>query len=282
MLSALVLGGTTSGAPPQPVPVAATAAHEYRPRAWGEWIAWSEIDLTQPPPRSGHVYLQRTGRDRVELDGRPVGFTGASVALQRSTGVVWRDLDTGAETPIELPETIRRSLDFVSRDWVGYTQIGRCAFNRIALFHRLTGRDVELARHACGDGFAGLSGLNDRYAVWTECVAREPCEVWRYDLRSGVKIQVPNPRRFRQFAGAVTPAGDVYFARAEDIQGCSQVRLLRYRLGRGNELIRWLGRGSWIIGTAVASGPEGDTLYYARTTACDDAEGDVYKIRVPR
>jgi len=160
---------------------------------------------------------------------------------------------------------------------------GRLAANgirRIILFDLETRESLVLDRLRGSGSFLAPGQINGDWATWSRCPAKGPCEVVRYHIPDGERVEIPNPDR-EQRASSIAPDGTVYFARARSVCG-SGVRLMSYSVdGVETELWR-LPSGDDIGTTRVYVGPNGATSVYFDHYDCElAAVSDVWAIIEP-
>ena len=112
--------------------------------------------------------------------------------------------------------------------------------------------------------------VNGNWATFTRCTPN--CNVFRHDIQTNTTIKMPKPttnRPRQQYAGGVSPDGDVYLVRSGPRCG-ERVRIVRYDPDRGDGT----------FGTVVASLPADRDIAFAFVREQFGGARDVFYDRV--
>lgn len=136
-----------------------------------------------------------------------------------------------------------------------------------------TGRLVVLDR-VPHKYFTGPGQVSENYAVWYTCARR--CEVYRYQMKTGRRMKIPNPQHYWYYAPSVDRNGTVYFMRSRD--GCGkQASLMKYSPKEGFlELRRFQGEDS--ATTYVYRGRDGKNHILYDRIACRTKHSDINEL----
>jgi len=99
-----------------------------------------------------------------------------------------------------------------------------------------TGRERILDSVRGHAPYAEPGQVDGRYAVWARC-PDNLCSIYRYDIRTGLRIRISSPYGEVVYAPSVAANGDVYYGQGPGPCG-SQVRFMRFRNGKETVVLR--------------------------------------------
>jgi hypothetical protein len=267
-------------------PVLSSASRgEFQAAADGPYLSWEEN--TKKRPNRYHVFVRGGGLDKKRVNFKRMnaangGIDGSDLVFQQYkrkwSNIKMFDLDT-----------LKRSnppAGVNSKHWEYWPSIsdGNLLFGR--LFpkggRRLLLADLEdggktlLARTKGTNKFLAPGQVNGDHVVWSRCAPKSKCQVFHYDIPSGVKTRIPNPGRFQR-APSVSSNGAVYFVRSN--QACGRnVKLMRYLGGEITSLVT-LPQGRDITDTFVHGAIDGlNDVYYENSSCLVAHRSDIFKL----
>jgi hypothetical protein len=154
------------------------------------YVGGLDVDNSRGDLLSYEVYNGRTGNWDVRL---------YDIAAGRSEAI-----------PAGVNTTKQETHPTVSGDYVLFERGTMQGPKQVILVNLTTGVRTQLAV-APANGLVLGDEVNGDYAVYTFCPATQHCRVRRYQISSGITIDLPNARR-AAYSSSVTSTGDVYYA----------------------------------------------------------------------
>jgi hypothetical protein len=272
-------------------PVLTTRLDEQNPAAGGGYIAWSRNSRARRRHFDAYV---RQGRGRtIRLNARGTqgwigGISGTTLVYQQAVRnrSDLKLFDLARRTRSNPPPGFNtRSWEWhptVSGEWILFARSSEDA-DYMILRSLATGRQLVLdtLTDTSGDAQLEPGQVNGNFAVWTKCVSRTECIVFRYGLAQGTKTGFEAPRGKLHYGASVTAAGTVYLARSGRSCG-NRVELWRYPLdGPPSLLLRFRRGQDFRFSYAVTLPQQRETavteVYYDRVR-CARKSWDIYKV----
>ncbi|HEX2267347.1 MAG TPA: hypothetical protein VHI97_03965, partial [Actinomycetota bacterium] len=151
----------------------------------------------------------------------------------------------------------------------------------IVLYNLETRTSRRLARTKARKVSLAPGQVNGTFAVWAKCSPKR-CNVLRYNIATRKKLKVPNSG-VTQYAPSVTRDGAVHFARAGSPRCGSNVRLMRFKPGRGATRVDSLPRNVNIGDTYSYTDQFGNAeVLYDRFGCGRKAASDLFSVAFPR
>ncbi|MFN2490420.1 MAG: hypothetical protein ABR529_11920 [Actinomycetota bacterium] len=284
---ALVVAGATAGTPDA---VLQGPAGEFQPARSGHYLAWERNSAASP--QHYDVFAKAVGRSRFKVNGRSTeaasgGIDGDLLVYQqwKKSGSDLKLFDLRKKRRSDAPRKVNsRHWEYwpsLSGRWLLFGRRKGDGARRIILFDRRSGKTRTLARTGSKKSFAAPGQVNGSWVVWWKCTPATACNVWRYNIHSRKRMEVPNPGRYQR-AASVTPQGTVYYVRSGADCG-SSVKLMRYAPGAPSKLLVELPAGEDAHDTYAFSPRSKKTkVLYERNTCGQPAVSDVWQVLQPR
>ena len=286
-----------------PAPVRTTRANEMLPAAGYDKLTGTEF-LTWSRSRPGadqvyDAYLQQHGGPPVQLNDRGVAWSGdLDVArhlavYQQARGddskIILFDWATGRRTAA--PEAVNTpAWEFAPRLQGDYLLFGRETWRtrphvyELFLYNRADGSVKSLDRIPHGYNYGAVipGQVNGDWVVWQKATDYwSDMRVYRYNLVTGVKDEVPVTAGRFDYDPSVTADGTVYFVRSRG--GCGwNVRIRSFTGEEGTAPVYAPPEGSAIDRTYAEERPDGSTHLIFSRLACylPEADWNIYRLRV--
>lgn len=258
------------------------------------YLAWSQTSPRRPG--HGNVYVKQRGAgDRVRVNARGTegslgAIDGRRLVFQQfrgsvddgSSSIKIANLATGKKrTPREVNS---RHWDFwpaLDGRWMlhGRTNADK-GTTKVLLTNLRTGKTRTLERSRAST-YLQPGQINGKYAVWMKWKSGGKGKIFIHNLETRRTKRLPDGGKWN-WGPSVSRRGVVYFARSGRNCG-SDVRILRWKKGRGTKRLIALPNGVDTGDSYVARNADGDTeVYYTRVVCEPNFEGDGYKLLFTR
>ena len=233
-------------------------------------------------PNRYDAFAKRGNEATVKLNTSGQGWTGGidypMVVYQRIAGgqsnIFLYDFTDGSRPPT--PDGVNTTKwewhPTISGDWLLYGRDNTSnPTQRVVLHNGSTHAERTLDSITTASRYLQPDQVNGGdWATFTKCAPN--CNVFLHQISANTTIKVPRPttdRPRQQYAGGVSPDGDVYLVRSGPRCG-ERVRIVRYDTDRGDGT----------FGTIVASLPSGRDIAFAFVREQFGGARDVYYDRV--
>ena len=271
-------------------PVRTTPAGEFQPARGPNHFAWEQN--TKAQPNHYDVLVQADGGGPVRVNaGRTNaamgGIDGNLLVYQQyrkgKSDLFLYDLTTGGRS--RLPQRVNSRLweywPSISEPWLLFGRWKMPTGARKLILHNLaTGEQRVLHRVRSRRAFIDPGQVNGDFAVWSTCPAKGRCQVYRYQISSGTRVQIANPGSFQR-APSVTRDGTVFLSRGA--KGCGgSVRIVKIALDGTEALLVQFPVGLDSRDTFAYTDESGVTHLYYERFACGKRTGsDIYEVLDP-
>jgi hypothetical protein len=226
-------------------PVLTTPAGEYQPARGPNHLAWEQN--TKNKPNHFDVYVQRDGGGPVRAN--PGRFNAAMGGIDDDLLVYQQyrkkrsDLflyDLNAATRFRLPRRVNsRQWEYwpsISEPWLLFGRWKMSRETRQLILHNLASGEQRVLHRIRGrKAFIDPGQVNGDFVVWSTCPSKGRCQVYRYQISTGTRVQVPNPGSFQR-APSVNPEGTVFLSRGG--KGCGgSVRIVKIAPDGSEEIL---------------------------------------------
>lgn len=256
---------------------------EHTPAVTDGYFAWTQNSKDHQKRFNAYVKPESEERYRVNkrrTDAYAGGFSGTTLVYQevengRSDLKFW-DLTTEDRSDAPSEVNTKKRWEWspsLSGDWLLFGRITNDDKWHAYLFNLATDEEIHLAK-ASGQKSVTADQVNGDYAVWTKC--SPTCNVFRYQISTGTRMKVPNPKDKFQYSASVTSTGDVYFGRSGPTCGTS-VKLRHYSPDGDTETLVEFNKGVDFDSSHAFETDAGVEVYYERVD-CDTVKWDIYKV----
>jgi hypothetical protein len=279
------------GAAISPTSVVATKRLEIGASSNADWLAWTQDVKDHPADRLIRI-LSSSGPGQTltgpgQFFAGTVDPTGSQLAYQRvrdrhSDVHLW-DLQT--ESEIALPDGMNTG----AYEWGPSVSGGSYAFIRrsVGQFRVYLVTDLATGDKVLVDfiwrydgAIVSSTNLQGNWLVYSKCIERRGCNVYRYDIASDVVLKVPNPDQRYEYAPSVDLSGTVYFAKSGVSCG-SAVHLMKWT-GSGDPTVVWAyGKGRDTGATSVYDDGAGTVTLYSDLQNCRVGSSDIIAFTNP-
>ncbi|MGH2656330.1 MAG: TolB family protein [Actinomycetota bacterium] len=271
-------------------PVRTTPAGEFQPARGPNHFAWEQN--TKAQPNHYDVLAQADGGGPVRVNrGRTNaamgGIDGEMLVYQQyrkgKSDLFLYSLTTGARS--RLPKRVNSRLweywPSISQPWLLFGRWKMPKGARQLILHNLgTGEQRVLHRVGSRKAFIDPGQVNGDFVVWSTCPAKGRCQVYRYQISSGTRVQLGNPGSFQR-APSVAPDGTVFLSRGA--KGCgASVRIIKVSTDGTQTVLTQFPEGLDSRDTFAYTEPSGVTHLYYERFACGKRTGsDIYEVIDP-
>ncbi|CAN5570775.1 hypothetical protein BH24ACT26_BH24ACT26_11030 [soil metagenome] len=264
-------------------------AGEFQPARGGGYVAWERN--TAARPNHYDLFARADGRKRFKVNARGTQAAGGGIYGTRLVYQQWRGRRSDLEIynlrkrkRIEPAGVNTRHWEYwpsISGRWLLFGRRKSPKARKVILFDRKLRRSKTLAKSSSEESFVAPGQVNGHWAVWWKCTRATACNVFRLDLDTGTRIEIPNPGRFQR-APSVSREGTVFFVRSGATCGAA-VKLVRYAPGAPGKTLLELPAGEDINDTyAFSRGRAKTKLLYERNKCSEPATSDIWKLAHPR
>jgi hypothetical protein len=275
-----------------PVKVVDTPGYEFGSAAGGDWLAWSRSSTLQGDSdlyvkQAGHAarvfdagFFQEVGN--IDLDD-PRGDLLVFSVLPKTADAQIRFYDLANRTFSDPPAGINTSKDderpAISGDSLlfGRGPVGGSFSQRILLYSFLT-TNLDVIATAPVGGSVTSNAIRDDYAVYTVCPSNGRCNVFRYQVSTFQKIEMPNPRRATYWP-SVLADGTVYFVQGHPTICGMNTRIMRRDPGGTVTKLYQFPVGIEIADLDAVEGPSGPIVYFTRVNCSNGYRSGIWKIK---
>jgi hypothetical protein len=273
-------------------PVRATPANELKASADGDqgYLAWSQNSAAHPNHYDAYVSLHGATPVKVNLAGTS-GWNGGidgnrliyqQVRYGQSDLRIFDLTGHTRTTPANVNTLLWEWRPTISGDWILF---GRENFRAtpsqewVVLHNVATGQSITLAHTTNGSSAPGQ--VNGDFATYMTC-GTAACNVFRYQISSGLIVKMPNPRLRIQYAPSVSSNGTVYYASSGPACG-QDVHLLRFTPGSSSvaSLLARFPSGADLDSSYVDDRANGDRFLFHDRGACSRNNQSIYRFIDP-
>ena len=271
-------------------PVLTTPAGEFQPARGPNHFAWEQN--TKAQPNHYDALVQPVGGaptrvNRPRFNAAMGGIDGDLLVYQQyrkgRSDLFLYDLSTGARS--RLPRRVNSRLweywPSISEPWLLFGRWKMPKGARQLILHNLaTGEQRVLHRVRSKKAFIDPGQVNGDFVVWSTCPAKGRCQVYRYQISSGTRVQLGNPGSFQR-APSVTPEGTVFLSRGA--KGCGgSVRIVKIAPDGAETVLAQFPEGLDSRDTFAYMEESGVTHLYYERFACGKRTGsDIYEVVDP-
>jgi len=271
-------------------PVRTTPAGEFQPARGPNHFAWEQNTKAQPNHYDVLAQVDGGGPVRVNrgrTNAAMGGIDGDLLVYQQyrkgKSNLFLYDLNTGARSG--LPRRVNsKKWEYwpsISRPWLlfGRWKMPKGA-RQLILLNLDTGEQRVLHRVGSRKAFIDPGQVNGDFAVWSTCPAKGRCQVYRYQISTGTRVQLGNPGSFQR-APSVAPDGTVFLSRGA--KGCGgSVRIVKIGPDGTETVLVQFPVGLDSRDTFAHTDPSGVTHLYYERFACGKRTGsDIYEVLDP-
>ena len=274
-----------------PVDVVATDAIEVLPAVSTTYLAWT-VQRFSKNHFSSNVFAEELGTGTVfrvnpkGVDAASGGIEGSTLAYELIGDIAVFDLVT--KTALGVPDGVNTKAQEYGPSISGNGLLfgrARRAGTAIVLFDMASGtsqvlqtirtRERTFTRHYPGQ-------LNGNYAVWEALTFGRRgllrCNVWLYDIASGITTKIPNTKGVCQYGPSVDAAGTVYFGRS-GLDCGSNVELVELPLGGTPTVLSAFHEGRHFLSSEAVDNGDGTTDLYLDQGSCRaGGDADIRKL----
>ena len=202
-------------------PVQATAADEQVASADGDhgYLSWSQNSAAHPGHYDAFVSLHGGAAVKVNRDGTSGwngGIDGGRLIYQQvhngQSDLRSFDLASSTRTvPAGVNTLLWEWRPTISGDWILFGRVNtRTSPGQgwVLLHNSVTGQTITLVHST---SYSEPGQVNGDYATYMTC-GNVACNVFRYQISSGLRVKMPNPRLRIEYAPSVSSSGTVYYA----------------------------------------------------------------------
>lgn len=264
---------------------------ESNPSAGPGMLAWSQAPRSNPAQM--RALLKRNGTI-TRLNSR--GTTGfvASGAIDEGGGrvVYWQRENARGNIKIYSVKTRRRSTPrFINTDrheWGASISERRVLFARgrhggrmQVLLANLDTRTVRRLASVDSPAYLQPGDISGRWVTWTRCTGFRNCRVIRYNIASGNRVVLSNPRNPSQFGASVLRNGTVYYGESANYNTCSSpLRIFAKPRSGERRRLTTLPSETSIGVTSVRRLSSSRVAVFYDQHRCDAPRSNIYRIRV--
>jgi hypothetical protein len=271
-------------------PVRTTPAGEFQPARGANHFAWEQNTKAQPNHYDAFVQPDGGAPTRVNrprFNAAMGGIDGNLLVFQQyrkeRSDLFLYDLITGGRS--RLPRRVNSRLweywPSISEPWLLFGRWKMPKGARQLILHNLaTGEQRVLHRVGSGKAFIDPGQVNGDFVVWSTCPAKGRCQVYRYQISSGTRVQLGNPGSFQR-APSVNPDGTVFLSRGA--KGCGgSVRIVKISPDGTETVLVQFPEGLDSRDTFAYMEESGVTHLYYERFACGKRTGsDIYEVLDP-
>jgi hypothetical protein len=272
-----------------PRPVRTSPLNEDTPAANRTHLAWSQNSKAHP--RRHDLFVKPDGKPRFKVNAPGTrGFAYGTIyghvlayAQRRggSSNIKFFNLRTKRRRNPPHGVNTARYETAVTRSghWLLFSRSRRNGSRQRILLRNLKTRDQRLmVKGNGGSRWAQPGTVSGHYATYVKCRRLTLCNVFRYNIRTGKRTKVPNPKGRAQFAASVTRGGTVFFAESSNITCGHFVGIWSYPRGGPRTRLYLFPDGQDTGATApVLNGDGSRTIFFDRLK-CRTGGFDILKI----